>query len=179
MAAPDSILAPPLHAESSLTAIEADAIDFFVRIANIVGVSKSVGAIYGLLFASPSPVPAEYIREKLRVSSGSTSQGLRLLASIGAVNVAYVPGDRRDCYVAETALRRITGGFFRVYVAPKLSDQDGRLARLGELLDELPPSKRSLMEKRVETLREWRRKAGAVLPLMMDKLDEEEPLTAR
>ncbi len=165
--------------ESALTAIEADAIDFFVRIANILGVSKSIGAIYGFLFASPYPVPAEHIREKLRVSSGSASQGLRLLSSIGAVKVAYVPGDRRDCYVAETGLRRIAAGFFRVYVAPKLCDQDGRLARLEELLEELPPSKRSLLEKRIQTLQDWRRKAGACVPMVMEKLEEEDQLIAR
>lgn len=165
--------------ELKLTPIEIDTIDFFVRIASLFHISRSIGEIYGLLFASPQPVPADYVRAKLRISSGSASQGLRLLRSVGAVKVTYVPGERRDFYVAETHLRTIVAGVIRERIVPQLSDQDERLARLVELLDAQPETNRGLLEERIHALQGWRRKAGAILPTLAERLGrDEERLTA-
>ena len=160
--------------ETTLTAIEIDTIDFFVRLASLFHISRSIGEIYGLLFASPQPVSADHVREKLRISSGSASQGLRLLRTVGAAKVTYVPGERRDFYIAETHLRTIAAGVVRERIVPQLSDQDDRLARLVEMLSELPASNRSLMEGRIQSLQGWRKKAGTVLPLLVERLGREE-----
>ncbi len=166
-------------AEPKLTRIEIDTIDFFVRLASLFHISRSIGEIYGLLFASPQPVSADYVREKLRISTGSASQGLRLLRTVGAVKVTYVPGERRDFYVAETHLRTIGAGVIRERIAPLLSDQDDRLARLVELLGELPAGNRGLLEERIQSLQGWQRKAGTLLPTLVERLGrEEERLTA-
>lgn len=162
-----------------LTAIEIDTIDFFVRLASLFHISRSIGEIYGLLFASPQPVSADYVREKLRISAGSASQGLRLLRSVGAVKVTYVPGERRDFYVAETHLRTIVAGIIRERIVPQLTDQDDRLARLVELLGELPANNRSLLEERIQSLHGWGKKAGAILPTLVERLGrDEEQMTA-
>lgn len=165
---------PPVAAETTLSPIEIDTIDFFVRLAGLFHISRSIGEIYGLLFASPQPVSADYVREKLRISSGSASQGLRLLRSVGAVKVTYVPGERRDFFLAETHLRTIAAGVVRERIVPRLSDQDDRLARLVELLSELPAGNRSLMEERIQSLQGWRKKAGAMLPMLVERLGREE-----
>ena len=157
-----------------LSPIEIDTIDFFVRLANLLHISRSIGEIYGLLFASAQPISADSVREKLRISSGSASQGLRLLRTVGAVKVTYIPGERRDFYVAETHLRTIAAGVVRERIVPRLSDQDDRLARLVELLSELPASNRGLMEERIQSLQGWRKKAGAMLPMLVERLGREE-----
>jgi hypothetical protein len=54
----------------------------------VFGVPKSVGQIYGLLYASPEPLSFSDIVERLEISKGSASQGLQLLRSLGAINVA-------------------------------------------------------------------------------------------
>ena len=54
----------------------------------IFGVPKSVGQIYGLLYASPLPLGFSDIVERLEISKGSASQGLQLLRSLGAVKLA-------------------------------------------------------------------------------------------
>lgn len=172
MITPDTSTQPEL-AEKSLTRLEIDTIDFFVRLAGLFHVPRSIGEIYGLLFASPQPVSADYVREKLRISSGSASQGLRLLRSVGAVKVTYVPGERRDFFVAETHLRTIAAGIVRERIAPQLSDQDGRLDRLVDLLSEQPAANRSLLEERIHMLQGWRRKAGAILPTLVERLGRE------
>lgn len=157
-----------------LPEIEINAIELFVRLARLFGISKSIGEIYGILFISPTPVPLDSIRSKLNMSSGSTSQGLRLLRTVGAVRVTYVPGDRRDHYVAETALRKIMGGFLREKIVPALVVHEERLERLSELLSEIPENERMRVESRIRILESWRRQARAMLPLMINGLEETE-----
>ena len=168
------IAQPPATPHTTLTAIEIDTIDFFVRLASLFHISRSIGEIYGLLFASPQALSADAVREKLRISSGSASQGLRLLRTVGAVKVTYVPGERRDFFIAETHLRTIAAGVVRERIVPRRSDQDDRLARLVEMLGDLPASNRSLMEERIQSLQVWRKKAGTVLPLLVERLGREE-----
>jgi len=163
-----STAGPPL---TSLSRVEISTIDLFVRIARLFGVSKSVGEIYGLLFISTRPVPLDYVRERLQMSSGSASQGLRLLRSVAAVRATYVPGDRRDHFLVETDLRKITTGFLRERVVPNLLVHEERLERLSDLIGELPSGNRTEIESRIRILQGWRAQARAVLPLMMSGLD--------
>jgi HTH-type transcriptional regulator, glycine betaine synthesis regulator len=154
-----------------LNRLEVDMIDIFVRIARLFGVSKSVGEIYGLLFVSSAPVPLDYIRAKLNLSSGSASQGLRLLRTLGAVHATYVPGDRRDHFLAETGLRKITSGFLREKVVPDLMVHEEQLQRLSTLLEEIPSGTRPHIEARIQLLQSWRNQARAVLPIVMGGLE--------
>jgi DNA-binding transcriptional regulator GbsR (MarR family) len=156
-----------VRAELDVSQLEVDAIDFFVRIAQLFGVSKSIGEIYGLLFISPAPISVEEIRIKLRMSSGSASQGLALLRRVHAVRTAYQAGERRDYYVAETGLAKIASGFLREKIAPHLSDQEDRIVRLANLLMETPAMHRPLLAERIEILQSWRRQARAVLPMVL------------
>jgi DNA-binding transcriptional regulator GbsR (MarR family) len=156
-----------------LNPLEVDMIDIFVRIARLFGVSKSVGEIYGLLFISTTPVPLDYIRAKLSLSSGSASQGLRLLRTLGAVHATYVPGDRRDHFLAETGLRKITSGFLREKVVPDLMVQEEQLQRLSTLLNDIPSGHRPHIEARIQLLQSWRKQARAVLPIVMGGLETE------
>lgn len=157
----------------ALSELEVDTIDIFVRFAHMFGVSNSIGEIYGLLFVAPGPVPFDYVREKLKMSNGSASQGLRLLRTLGAVKLAYVAGDRRDHYVAETGLRKLVAGFLRERIAPNFSGHEERLARLSELLEQMPKHEGTILQQRIKTLHDWRQQAKAVLPRVMQSLKNE------
>lgn len=167
----DATLEKRVPTFDKLTRLEVDMIDIFVRIARLFGVSKSVGEIYGLLFISNSPVTLDYIRSRLNLSSGSASQGLRLLRTLGAVHATYMPGDRRDHYMAETGLRKITSGFLREKVVPDLMVHEEQLRHLSTLLDDIPSGHRAHIEARIRILRSWRRQARAVLPIVMSRLE--------
>lgn len=65
-----------------------ECVDFFAEVVQLFGVPKSVGQIYGVLYASPLPLSFSDIVEQLEISKGSASQGLQLLRSLGAINVA-------------------------------------------------------------------------------------------
>lgn len=69
-------------------AFEIECSDFFAEAMQVFGVPKSVGQIYGLLYASPRPLSFSGIVERLEISKGSASQGLQFLRSLGAINVA-------------------------------------------------------------------------------------------
>lgn len=67
---------------------ETECATFFSEVVQVFGVPKSIGQIYGLLYASPEPLSFSDIVVRLKISKGSASQGLQLLRSLGAINVA-------------------------------------------------------------------------------------------
>jgi HTH-type transcriptional regulator, glycine betaine synthesis regulator len=69
-------------------AFQAECVQFFAEVVQIFGVPRSVGQIYGVLYASPAPLSFSDIVERLDISKGSASQGLQLLRSLGAINEA-------------------------------------------------------------------------------------------
>src|SRR5947207_5057055 len=78
-----------------LTSLETEIIDFFVQLSRLLGQPRSLAEIYGLLFISARPLAMDHLIERLHLSKGSASQGLKFLRSIGAARTVYVPGDRR------------------------------------------------------------------------------------
>ena len=64
----------------------------FINFLRLIGLPKSVGEIYGLLFMAPRPMAMDEIMERLEISLGAASQGLKLLRSFGAVRVVYERG---------------------------------------------------------------------------------------
>jgi DNA-binding transcriptional regulator GbsR (MarR family) len=157
-----------------LSEFEVTTIELFVSTAHLFGFPRSIGEIYGLLFVSPDPLPFEAIRERLMMSSGSASQGLRLLRNLGAVQVTYVAGERSDHYVVEIGVRRIAAGFVREKLAPSVSGQEERLTRLLRLLEEKPVPNRDLIKGRLQVLENCGRQIRALLPILMDGWKTEE-----
>lgn len=148
-----------------LSPFEVEVIDMFVRIAALLGMSRSVGEIYGLLYTAPEPLPMDTIVARLRISLGSASQGLRLLRSFGAVKPQYVAGERRDHFVAETELRALLGGYFQEQVYPHLKNGASRLESLQQTIAELPANQKKFARQRVERLERWHRTALELLPM--------------
>ena len=58
---------------------ETAVVDLFLHAAQSVGLPKSVGQIYGLLFCRDEPLPMDVIMAQLSISKGSASQGLKAL----------------------------------------------------------------------------------------------------
>lgn len=70
---------------SEVADFERAMVDFFVDAADLLGVPRSVAAIYGIVFASAVPLSFADIEARLDISKGSVSQGLRVLREVGAV----------------------------------------------------------------------------------------------
>ena len=99
---------------------EAAVVDLFLHAAQSVGLPKSVGQIYGLLFCRDEPLPMDAIMQSLSISKGSASQGLKALRQLGAVRNVFVPGERREHFVAEIRLRKLVAGFLKEQAEPHL-----------------------------------------------------------
>lgn len=151
---------------------ERECVGFFADVVHAFGIPKSVGQIYGLLYASPVPLSFSDIVEMLEISKGSASQGLQLLRSLGAINVAnglssIGNGDssRREYYVPELSLRRLVSGVLQERVAPLTARETDRLAQL-RVLAEQEGGARDFCLDRVEQLETWRRRLKTVLPVL-------------
>ena len=150
-----------------LSDIEREVIELFVRMADVLHLPRSVGEIYGMLYVSSDPLCLDDCRSRLNISKGSTSQGLKILRSFGAIRTVYIPGDRKDYYLAETSLRKIASGFASEQIQPHVSSGKERLGRIRELLNEQEgESSEELLEK-VELLENWQKRAGKTLPLIL------------
>ena len=158
---------------SNLSELEKEVIDLFVRMAGLLNLPRSVGELYGLLFISPKPLCINDCMVKLSISKGSTSQGLKILRSFGAVNTVYVPGERRDYFEAESALRRIVTGFVKEQVRPHLENGKERMARLDKLVDASDPDEKEFFADRIQRLRGWQKHANLLLPFALNFIKPE------
>src|SRR5688572_25236686 len=77
---------------------EQELVTFFMESAMVLGAPKSLAAIYGICFASPQPLSFSDVRDRLSISAGSVSQGLRVLRAIGALKVVTKPQDHREFF---------------------------------------------------------------------------------
>jgi len=159
-----------LNAESNQTLgqrnLELESIDFFVRLMSVLGMPRSVGEIYGLLYFSMDALPMDQIASRLGISIGSASQGLRTLRSLKAVRTAYVAGDRRDHYFAETEFRRLFSNFIKDEIMPHLESAKDRISKMEESLPEESVDNNEFYKVRIEKLRRLTKAGGRLLPAL-------------
>ena len=72
------------------------------RISNFWGFPKAMGAIYGAIYLSPSPISLDELVAQVGVSKGAVSTNVRQLERLGMVHKHFQLGDRKDYYSAET-----------------------------------------------------------------------------
>jgi DNA-binding transcriptional regulator GbsR (MarR family) len=162
-------LSPSTGEAGALSALEVEVIGLFVNVVKLLGMPKSVGEIYGLLFVSPDPLPLDSLVERLDISKGSASQGLKVLRAFGAVKLVYVGGDRRDHYAAETELKKLAAGFIREEIKPRLENGGARIARLLEMTSDRGDA--DFFNARLVKLSQWHARSQQVIPLLTSMLD--------
>jgi DNA-binding transcriptional regulator GbsR (MarR family) len=153
-----------------LNPVEAEFVRFFVHLATFLNLPRSVGELFGYLFAAETPRPFDEIVSALGISKGSASQGLKWLTQIGAITTVYVPRDRRTFYEAETSMRKLFGTAVQESVRPRL-EGNGRLVEAIEerIAAHATGEEAEHYRTRLSSLRSWNEKALVLLPLL-DKL---------
>jgi predicted transcriptional regulator len=97
--------------ESDMPEWEQEIINLFVGIFDGFGLPKSTAMIYGTLYCAEHSMLQEEIAARLRISTGSASQGLKLLQTLGAVKRQSPIGQRHSVYTADdTSADRNRGG---------------------------------------------------------------------
>jgi DNA-binding transcriptional regulator GbsR (MarR family) len=133
---------------------------------HVLGVPRSIGAIYGMLFASPEPLCFTDLVARLDASKGSVSQGLAFLRQSGAVQVVAIPGDRREFFEPELSLRRLASGLIQEQVQPLARETPVALARLRQHAANAQGARRDFQLERIEQLEIWHRQLGRLLPVI-------------
>ena len=162
---PDS--RPQVSSAGSLSDLEIEAIDLFISFMKLIGLPKSVGEIYGLLFVAGAPLNAEQITERLQISAGAASQGLKILRSFGAVKNSYVPGERRDYFVADLDLSTFASSFIKEKLQPRVASSLERLERMERLVNEMDGDERKAAQKRLDRLKHWIDRGHKMIPWLL------------
>jgi DNA-binding transcriptional regulator GbsR (MarR family) len=166
--APDDVSDP-------LAPLERQVVDIFVDGVKVLGLPRSIGEIYGLLFVSRQPLSLDDLVERLGISKGSASQGLRMLRNLGAVREADANGngERRTYYEPAVELKRLVGGFIREQIRPHLDSGKAKIERLAATASAVEdPAERQFLADRIERLEQWMRSGGRVLPILQKLLGQ-------
>lgn len=152
--------------DRSLHSIQREMSAIFADLADLFGNPASLGSIYGLLFASPEPLSMEEIVERLDISTGTASQGLRRLVELEAILPQKSDGERVTRYSAKLELRPFVSMFLKQQLLPRLERSSGRVLELQEQLSTLTPSRRKVLETRLDRAATWHRRAKTFLPVI-------------
>lgn len=147
---------------------ERQVVDFFCDGVKLLGLPKSVGEIYGLLFITPEPLSLDDLVVRLGISKGSASQGLRTLRELGAVRVAVgEEGARRIFFEPDVELKRLVGGFIKEQVRPHVRSGEQKLAYLKTTAAGFNDHERAeFYADRMDKLDRWSKRAKIVLPII-------------
>lgn len=152
---------------AELGSLERQVVDVFVDGGRVLGLPRSLCEIYGLLYMSPEPLSLDDLVERLGISKGSASQGLRTLRELGAVKECGLEGARRTFYEADVELKQLVGGFIREEVRPHLESGRDKVDRLWDgVAAESDPQRREFYGERLSKLEVWMRRGRMLLPVV-------------
>lgn len=156
-----------------LDPLEQQVVAFFVDGVRVLGLPRSIGEIYGLLFISQTALSLDDLVQRLHISKGSASQGLRALKSLGAVREVSSESERRTYYEPSIELKRLAGGFIREQIRPHLESGKTKINRLSKTTQDISdPVRRKFINERVDRLETWLRSSGRVLPVLQKLLGQ-------
>ena len=141
------------------------AVALFVRAAIALSLPRSVGQVYGLLFATARPLNLDEIMALLGSSRGGTFEGLKWLRQTGATERVFLPGVRKEHFRAELNLRRLANGFLRLRIEPHLENANGHLDALRDAIHGDGPEA-EFQRTRLGKIEIWHRLLNDLLPVI-------------
>ena len=153
-----------------VVAFEEEVVAFFLDSANLLGVPKSLAAIYGICFASPEPLSFTEVQERLDLSSGSISQGLRILREVGALKVVKTEMDSREFLTPDLELRKLIQHWLTERLQCQLTAGQGRLQTIAKTLPGGRTPSAKVLRARIKSLQGWHDKASSILPFVRTAL---------
>ena len=157
--------------EVTLSKTRLEFIETTGRLCQKVGLPRSVGQIYGLLYLSPQSLSLDDIAEQLSISKGSVSTGTRQLAGWQAIRQVWIPGDRRDYFEAIGDIRQLLESVYRNFLRQNMEKGSRRLEDLKKTLDTerdsggVTSDEYDFCKARLETLGKFEGRLSLLLPL--------------
>lgn len=72
------------------------------------GINRTMAQLHALLMVSPEPLSTEDMMDELNISRGNVNMNIRDLMGWGLVEKMYKPGDRKEYFLAEKDIWKIT-----------------------------------------------------------------------
>lgn len=151
--------------DAAVVVFEAEVVSFFCDAADLLGVPKSVAAIYGVCFASAEPLSFVDLNERLDISMGSISQGVRVLRDVGALKVVG-SHDRREYFAPDLELRKLAARFIEQRLEKQLKAGKNRLQTMKTSIPAGPPDSARELKARLKNLENWHDKGKALVPMV-------------
>lgn len=151
---------------SETAGFEAEIVAFFVDAADLLGVPKSVAALYGICFAVSEPLSFADIEQKLDLSKGSISQGLRFLREVGALKEVSTDADRVERFEPELEMRKLAVHWIEERLQKQLNAGRTRLQAIGKAVPSGKNGSAKVLKARLKSLQNWHDRTRAVLPLV-------------
>jgi HTH-type transcriptional regulator, glycine betaine synthesis regulator len=147
-----------------------DMIEAGGRLCQLLGLPRSTGQIYGLLYLSIKPLSLDDLAELLSISKASASLGTRQLLSWGAIRQVWVPGERRDFFEAVPDLGNLIRAGYTDFLKPRLTSSRRRLDTMISVLDEelkhgiISTEEYDLCQERLKSLSKLQKKLHSLAP---------------
>ncbi len=77
------------------------------------GFKRNMGRMWGVLYLEHRPLSASELAQRLSLSTGAVSMTTTELSNWGVIKKAWVPGERRDYWEAETSIWKMVSRVFR------------------------------------------------------------------
>jgi DNA-binding transcriptional regulator GbsR (MarR family) len=145
---------------------ESSVVDFFGASADLIGVPRSLAAIYGVIFASPAPLSFAEIEARVNLSKGSVSQGLRTLREIGAIKEVSSKADKAKLFEPDLEMRKLIARYLDNRFEAQMKGGRERLDRLKDNLRRLPAADRRTLALRLDRLESWHTRSRRLLPVI-------------
>ena len=156
---------------TALSKTRLDMIEAGGRLCQLLGVPRSTGQIYGLLFLSPKALALDDIADLLGISKASASTGTRQLLTWRAIRQVWVHGERRDHFEIEPDLGNLLRASYADFVKPRLNSSCKRVERMAQLLEEeledgaITRGEYKLCSERLKNFLKVQKKLQALVPL--------------
>lgn len=161
----------PAFVTNKLCRSRLDTIEAAGRLCQLLGLPRSTGQIYGLLYLTPEHLTLDEIASLLGISKASASTGTRQLIAWQAIRQVWVQGDRRDHFEAVPDLGDLVRSIYHAFFRPKFDRTKGRIDSLIDQLEvdhrngDLEERDYQFCRERLQNLDGIHRKVQRVLPL--------------
>jgi len=141
------------------------------RLCQLLGVPRSTGQIYGLLYLWPKPLALDEIADLLGISKASASVGTRQLLAWRAVRQVWVQGERRDYFEVEPDLTHLIRVGYTDFLKPRLNSSHQRIEKMSNTLEEelaqgtLTREEYKLCSERLKSFTRIQKKLQTLIPL--------------
>ena len=142
----------------NLPQIKQNFVEGMSGISQFWGFPKGVGAIFGVLYLSPSPLSLDELVEQTGLTKGAISTNVRALARLGLVHPVNRLSDRKDYYQAETYFYKAIRSILK---ERQNNEFDRAVASVKQTLDQLETTgadtdpERAFLAERVRALKDF------------------------